>query len=371
MCHACVIPPEDLASICAADFVPWEKLRGKTLLITGATGLIGFTLTSALLYANEKRGLGLTVLALVRNEEQARRRFGSVLAPGMPLRFLTGTVEEPPKVEGPVDYIIHGASQTASIAFVQQPVETIRTSVLGTMRMLDLGRQKNVSGFVYLSSMEVYGHPPRGHKVKETDICSLRSADVRGSYPISKLQCESLCCAYAAEYGVPAAIARLAQTFGPGVHPEDTRIFAEFGRCIRDRRDIVLRTRGETERSYLYTADAATALLTILLKGQPGQAYNAADESTYCSIAEMARRLADANGIGVRFALEENGKRGYPDPLYMDLDTSRLRALGWTIRRRNAVGDDALLFMFKKMILSFSLCEGACSVEGQREEEPK
>lgn len=326
------IPPEDLASICAADFVPWERLRGKTVLITGATGLIGFTLTGALLYANEKRDLGLTVLALVRDEAKARQRFGSCLAAGAPLRLLTGTVEEPPPVEGPVDYILHGAAQTASLAFVRQPVETIRTAVLGTAQMLELARQKQSAGFVYLSSMEVYGHPPKGHKVAETDACSLQPLDVRESYPISKLQCESLCRAYAAEYGVPAVIARLAQTFGPGVHPADTRVFAEFGRCIRDKRDIVLRTKGETERSYLYTADAATALLTVLLKGQPGQAYNVADESTYCSIAGMARRLAAANGLCVRYELEEKQKRGYPEPVYMDLDTARLRALGWSVR---------------------------------------
>ena len=361
-----VIPPEDLEYICGASFVPWEKLRGKTVLITGATGLIGFTMTRALLYANAKQNLGLTVLTLVRDKEQAIRRFDGYLTPGAPLRLLTGTVEEPPEPEGPVDYIIHGAAQTASLAFVRQPVETIRTAVLGTARILELARQKRSAGFVYLSSMEVYGHPPKGHKVTETDACSLQPLDVRESYPISKLQCESLCRAYAAEYGVPAAIARLAQTFGPGVYPEDTRIFAEFGRCIRDKRDIVLRTRGETERSYLYTADAATALLTILLKGQPGQAYNAADESTYCSIAEMARRLAEANGLCVRYELEEDRKHGYNRQVYMDLDTVCLRALGWTAAKRKAEGSDTLLSMFESMVRGFTRCEDSRFMECQK-----
>ena len=340
-----MMPQNDCESICSAMFIPWEKLRGSTRLITGATGLIGASLVSALLYANEKKELGLKVLALVRDEASARRRFAGQLASGAPMHFLVGTVEELPAVEGPVDYILHGASQTASAAFVRQPVETIKTAVLGTLSMLELARKKHSAGFVYMSSMEVYGHPPSGHKVVETDACNLVPLEIRNSYPISKMQCESLCCAYASEYGVPVMIARLAQTFGPDFHPDDKRIFAEFVRCVRDRKDIVLHTKGETERSYLYTADAVTALLTILLKGEPGQIYNAADEHTYCSIAEMAQKLASANGIRVRFDLLDDDGLGYPRPVYMDLDTTRLRLLGWRARSWEATDDDPLLNM--------------------------
>lgn len=318
----------DLETICAAEYIPWDKLRNKRVFVTGATGLIGYTLVHALLYANRERDLGLTVSALVRDQEQATRRFLQVQCDPH-LEWVTGSVEELPVIDGCVDYIVHGAGQTASKAFVEQPVETICTALKGTWNLLQLAKEKRASGFAYLSSMEVYGHPEKGHKVTEDEAGALSPLDIRNSYPISKQQCEGMCCAYASEYGVPAVIVRLAQTLGPDVNYNDRRVFAEFGRCIREKRDIVLKTKGESERCYLYTADAATAILTILLKGRPGTAYNAADESTYCSIAEMARRAAAMGGVQVRVDLQDEKENGYPAPLYMDLDATRLRALGW------------------------------------------
>lgn len=321
---------EDMKRICESDFIPWEDLKGSTILVTGATGLIGHTLVNALLYANQARKLGLSVLALVRDEQRARQRFVYSLVESSCLQFIEGTVENLPRIGCPIQYIIHGASQTSSKAFIQQPVETIYTALHGTENILKLAREKEIKGMVYLSSMEVYGHPQRGHKVKESEIGMLSPLDLRNSYPISKLQCESLCNAYSGEYGVPVMTVRLTQTFGPGVNYNDERVFAEFGRCVREKRDIVLKTKGETERSYLYTADAATAILTVLLKGIPGRAYNAADESTYCSIAEMADKVAKMGGIHVLFDLKDNRESGFLDTLYMDLDTTMLKELGWS-----------------------------------------
>lgn len=321
---------EDIADINKATFIPWEQLKNSTVFITGATGLIGSALIRVLSYMNETRQLNISLLALVRDAERAKEIFSKEIAAGY-LKFIVGRVEEPIKVdEGiPIDYVIHGASQTASKKFVTQAVETIKTAVTGTENLLALAKQKKVKGFVYLSSMEVYGYPLRGHKVIEEEIGALSPLDLRNSYPLSKQLCEMMCCAYAKEYGVPTKIIRLTQTFGPGVHENDQRIFAYFAKCVLEKKDIVLKTKGETERCYLYTMDAVTAILTVLLKGLPGEAYNAADSSTYCSIREMAEKVAADGGISVKYDITDEAAQGFPRTLYMNLDTTKLENLGW------------------------------------------
>ena len=319
---------EDYNNVLTVDFIDWQQMKEKTIFITGATGLIGTCLIKSLDYVNQKLNLGIRMLALVRDENKAKERFKDVLSNGN-LKFAIGSVEELPKIEEPIDYIIHGASQTASKEFVQHAVETINTAVLGTFNLLKLAKEKEVSGFVYLSSMEVYGYPEKGHKVTEDEIGAMTPIDLRNSYPISKIMSESMCCAYAGEYGVPTKICRLTQTFGPGVNYNDTRIFAYFGRCVLEQQNIVLKTKGMTERCYLYTTDAVTAILTVLLKGEPGRAYNSADENTYCSIAEMAERVAADGGIKVEYDIQDEKVNGFPQTLYMNLDTKALKNLGW------------------------------------------
>ena len=324
---------EDLQHIAADSNIPWHELDGKTVLVTGATGLIGSNIVNALLYYGEKAAAAPRVLALVRNEEKARRIFGDQLAEhGEQLSFIVGDVCNPVEIKETVDYIIHAASETASRSFVDHPVETIHTAVAGTWNMLELAKEKKVQAFVYLSSMEVYGTPKTEEAVDELSGTNLDTMQVRSSYPTSKRMCESLCTSCYSEYGVPAKVVRLTQTFGPGIDYQDQRVFAEFTRCAMEKRDIILHTDGSTKRNYLYTRDAVTAILTILLKGENGKAYNAANEKTFCSIWEMANLVSSecANGtIGVQIEIKENRQFGYAPTLKMNLRTGRLNELGW------------------------------------------
>lgn len=306
-------------------------LRDANVLITGATGLIGSVLAEYLLEISRERQIKITLVLLVRNPAGLSGKLLREAEKGN-VKVISGDVRCLPEIEGEIDYIVHGAGITESRKMVEKPVEVIRTNLDGTVGMLELARKKKVKGMVYLSSMEVYGFTEREELLTEDKVQYLNPLELRSSYPESKRMSENLCVAYADEYHVPVKIIRLAQTFGYGVKPEDTRVFAEFARCARDSRNIRLMTDGKSRRMYLDTKDASSAILTVLLKGAAGEAYNAANKDTYCSIREMAEIVASeiAGGrIRVEIDRQEGGGKKYPPTHRLMLDVSKLEALGW------------------------------------------
>lgn len=337
---------EDIRDICKVNFIPWEQLAESSILITGSTGLIGSMLVGTLVYLNKIKHINSSIFCLVRNEKRAKEKLRSMSIDIEDICFLEGCVEHLPQINDPIDFIIHGASRTSSREFITNPVEVIETSVIGTKNLLNFAKEKGVKRLLYMSSMEVYGYPQQGCRVTEKHAGALSPLEIRNSYPISKQMCEVLCCAFCSEYNVPTSIIRLTQTFGPGVHICDKRIFAYFARCVKNREDIILRTMGDTKRSYLYIADAVTAIFTVLFKGADGQAYNAANERTFCSIYEMAELVAADNDIQLKIELDNNVNRGYANTLYMDLDTTLLQSIGWKM-----IGEGySLREMYRRMI---------------------
>lgn len=304
------------------------KLNNSNLLISGATGLIGSTIIKALLDLNKKEQLNIKIIALIRSHEKAKVVLGKYYD-FINIKYICSEVEHLPEIEDDIDYIIHGANSTASKYFIDNPVETLNTAVYGTDNLLRLAKEKKVKSFVFLSTMETYGMPQKGKRITEDYCGQFDTTVIRNCYPLGKQFCENLCCSYFSEYQVPVKIARLTQTFGPGVIYDDGRVFAEFARCAIEHRNIILKTKGETERNYLYTEDAVSAILTILLKGENGQAYTVANEDTYCSIYEMATMVAKKYAIQVEVQEQDVSEQGYANTLYMNLDTTKLQKLGW------------------------------------------
>lgn len=330
---------KDIKEIVADENIPWEKLDGRTVLVTGATGLLGKLTVKVLIQLREYKDVSVHVIANVRNKEKAETIFKEEIERYSEPECMVSDVRCISEISESIDYIIHAAGETASRAFVERPVEVAETALFGTDNLLQIARDKHIKNMVFLSTMEVYGTPDDDEKIYEDRILPVNPSLVRNSYPISKIACESLCISYGKEYRVPVDIIRLTQTFGAGVDIEsDNRVFAEFARNAVQGKDIVLKTAGETKRSYLYTTDAVRGILTVLLRKKDDNSYstteiyNAANEDTYCSIAEMAKLVITSEGSDTAKVIlnaEKDDKSGYAPTLCMNLSSDKLRGLGW------------------------------------------
>ncbi|NLO09325.1 MAG: NAD-dependent epimerase/dehydratase family protein [Clostridiales bacterium] len=311
----------------------FPQIMNRTFLITGSTGLIGSFLTKVLLeYERENRN-NIKVYALCRNKEKAERMYADYVDMKQ-LNFIYGDVRDEIKIDTNIDYIIHGANTTQSGDFIKHPVETILSLVSGTNNILQFASKQKLYGFLYLSSLEIYGrHRDDKPYIHENDYGYIDITSPRSSYSEGKRMAENLCFSYAYEYNLPIKIARLTQTFGPGVAYDDKRVFAEFARCVIEERDIILHTEGRTVRNYLYIRDCAKALFLILFRGEDGEAYNVANPDTEISIYDMAKLIATkmAMGrIGVKIEINHDSKElGYNPEMRAVLSIDKLLSLGF------------------------------------------
>lgn len=311
----------------------FAELQKASILVTGATGLIGSQIVKTLLLLNDLHGAEVYVLACVRNREKAHKIYGELLE-RRDLCLIVADITNKTEIAENVDFIIHSASVTTSKTMIERPIETICTAIAGTRNMLELAKEKHVRKFLYLSSMEVYGaFYEENIEIDETKMGYIDPLSVRSNYPESKRMCENLCVAYNREYGVPIVIARLAQTFGAGVLAGENRVFAQFARSIMNQKDIVLHTEGRTEGNYCYLGDAICALMLLLNSGKTGEAYNVVNEEMHISIREMAELVCRLYGEGksrVRFDIPSSNLYGYAQETKMKLTSKKLQNLGWT-----------------------------------------
>lgn len=324
---------KEAESVASDSSIDWNQLKESTLLITGATGLIGSACVRALLERNRACDANMRIKALVREPGKAAVALeGYDAADG--LELVIGDIKTVGASECASDYIIHAACPTASRFFISHPVETIDTIVAGTSRLLSIAHELDVKSFVYVSSMEVYGEGRAeaglDSLLDEHDSGSSDLMSVRSCYPEGKRMAEQYCVAYAKEYELPVKVARLSQTIGPGISKDDKRIFAMIARNVSEGEDVVLHTSGESTRMYVYIADAIRALLLLLTKGQPGHAYNIANPETYSSVRGMAEKIAAEcahSPMSVRLDIDPNAP--FPPTHHLPLSVDAIAQLGW------------------------------------------
>lgn len=306
--------------------LPWEKLDGKTVLLSGASGMIGSFLVSVLL----ERPEAVRVIGIGRDEKKAGARFARY-RDRPDFLFLARDMNEPFALEERADFIIHAASNTHPAAYSADPIGTMMTNLLGTRNLLEYAAACGGSRFLFASSVEVYGENRGDREYFDEAYCGYIDCNtVRAGYPESKRAGEALCQAYIRQKGVDAVIARLSRTYGPTMLFSDTKAVSQFLKKGAAGEDIVLKSAGHQLYSYSYVADAVSGLLTVLLKGECGQAYNIADPASDITLKDLASMIAEMAGTRVVFALpDEKEAAGYSKATKALMDAGKLRELGW------------------------------------------
>ena len=315
--------------------LPWEKLEGKSLRLSGSTGLIGRFLVDVILAKNRKDGLNCTVYALGRSAAKARDRFGAY-ADDSRFVFIPYDIRRPLAGDYPekTDYVLHLASNTHPLQYATDPIGTIMINIQGLQNMLDFAADHHATRFAFASSNEIYGENRGDTELFDEKYCGyIDSNTMRAGYPESKRCGEALCQAYRAQKGLDCVIMRFTRTYGPTMQMSDTKAVSQFIKRGIAGENLVLKSAGNQYYSYQYVADSVSGLLTVLLSGRDGEAYNIAEESSDITLKDLSSMIAEMTGTKVVFeipdALEASG---YSRATKARLDGSKLMGLGWKPR---------------------------------------
>lgn len=307
-----------------------QHLFGSTVLITGATGMVGTCMIELFMTYNDLFGSKIHIIAMARNEQRMREVFSDYLGREN-FSFIIGDVNDGISYPGNVDYLIHAASNTHPVAYAADPIGTIQTNVIGLKNLLDYAVEKKATRTVFLSSVEIYGEN-RGDVERFTEeYCGYIDCNtLRAGYPEGKRVGEALCQAYRKQYGLEVVIPRLSRLYGPTMLLSDTKAISQFIKKAAAGEDIVLKSKGNQLYSYTYVLDAVSAILLILCKGTDGEAYNISDVKSEITLKNLAEMLAEMGHTKVVFDLpEESERQGYSTATKALMDVGKTEALGW------------------------------------------
>lgn len=305
--------------------LPFDKLSGSNILVTGATGLIGSAIVEILLQQCKN---DFVVYASGRNEERAKKLFAKY-SDDPYFKFIPFDVTKEIPVNIDFNFVIDAAGGANPKLYQTNPVGVMNANILGVNNLLSYGVNHKLQRFIYVSSGEIYGEGD-GREFTEDYSGYVNPIKLRSCYPSAKRASETLCISYSYQYNIEVAIARPSHVYGPGFTESDNRVYAQFIRNILNGEDIILKSKGEAYRSWLYVVDAANAILHLLLNGENRNAYNVADPNSNITIRQLAETVAGFTGHKVVFDIPEDNAHGNTTPITRaTFDTSKIQALGW------------------------------------------
>lgn len=311
----------------AESNLPWHLLNGKSVLVVGATGLIGSCVIDILMRCNKAN---CHVFAGGRNIARAKKLFHQYEG-NKNFTFLELDITKPINSNDDFNFIIDAASGANPILYSTDPVGVMKANFNGVDNLLSYGLKHKLQKLVYVSSGEVYGEGD-GRKFTESYSGYVDPTEFRSCYPSSKRAAETLCVCYAHQYGIDISIARPSHVYGPHFTDSDSRVYAQFIRNVIKGENIVMKSTGSQFRSWCYVVDCASALLYILLKGKNCEAYNIADDTSNISIRQLAELVAGIAGKKVITKLPDNiEEAGFAIVTKAVFDTQKLEGLGWKI----------------------------------------
>ncbi len=324
---------DDLQSVISQE-IDWERFQGKSVMISGSTGMIGTFLIDVLMQLNARQSLNCSVYALGRSAVKAQKRFARYWEDPLFHFCECDIAREVLCPAEKIDFVLHFASNTHPRAYVTDPIGTVTANIMGTYQLLEFASAHHAERFLFASSVEIYGENRGDVTFFTEDYCGyINSNTLRAGYPESKRAGEALCQAYIKQKGLDVVIPRLSRTYGPTLLRSDTKALSQFLRKGVAGEDIVLKSEGKQFFSYNYVADTVSGILWCLLYGDCGEAYNVSDPASNITLRDLAQLIAEISGTNVVFELpDEVERQGYSTATVAVMDSGKLQAKGWAAK---------------------------------------
>lgn len=307
----------------------FDAIKNKSVLVTGASGLIGSSVTDILFHLNKKYNYKIKIYLAGRNASRINQRF-YIFEPEKDFHYIYFDATKEQDIELHVDYVINCAGNSSPRMYSEQPVETMLANIVGVNTLNSMAYMNQISRILYVSSSEVYGEKQNDELYIEEELGTIDVLNPRACYPSSKRAAETLCAAYMQEHALDFVIVRPGHIYGPQVIDSDNRASAQFSREAKAGRNIIMKSEGRQVRSYCYSLDCASAILYVLLCGKLGSAYNISNPQSVISIRELATCLADKAGVAIQFEIPTmTEKSGYTMMKNSALSSDKIEKLGW------------------------------------------